>query len=326
LPAREEKASVKRSSSFLPGTGYIGIIIPGVSLEGKVAEGGCAEVFRGTDEMSGCPVAVKVLSPRNRRIRKEFRRLLHEGEIMSKIKYHDCIVQSFRYGVVENVPYLVEEWIDGVLLRDRIRQKKVLSDKEIVMLAAAMGRAMRHLHGLGILHKDIKPDNIFCCEDGGFKLIDFGIAEMMSGWKLPFFRHLEGSPAYMAPELIRTKRATVQSDIYALCCTLYECATGHPPFVGSSYDDVLKQQVDPYKSPRAPRDSNKNISVYTNRMIALGLAKDPARRYKTADELLLEIGRNPQYEINLSDKAIRAVSSTGVAEDAANRNNGRANA
>ncbi|MCX7805398.1 MAG: hypothetical protein N3A38_09445, partial [Planctomycetota bacterium] len=87
---------------------------------------------------------------------------------------------------------------------------------------------------------------------------------------------------------------------------LYECATGRPPYVGGNVDDILKQHIDPHKSAEAPRNINKKISVYTNRMIALGLSKDPAKRYKTAHELLMEIARNPLYEVNLSDRKVRA--------------------
>ena len=307
----DEKFSSKRSSSFLPGVAYVSIAIPGVSLERKVAEGATSDVYRGTDDMSGCAVAVKVLSVKNRDKSDEIKRLVREGELAAKIKYHDCIAQTFRHGKVDKIPYIVQEWVEGNLLREVIRKRKVLQDKEIVMLAAAIGRALRHIHENGILHKDVKPDNIFCCPDGGFKLIDFGNAEPIIGWKLPFLRKLEGSPAYMAPEYILTKRAGIQSDIYSLCCTLYECATGRPPYVGGNIDDILKQHIDPHKSAESPRNINKKISVYTNRMIALGLSKDPAKRYKTAHELLMEIARNPLYEVNLSDRGGKAAPTPG---------------
>ena len=268
--------------------------IPGFTITGKIAEGGCAQVFAGVEQASGRRVAIKLLHPRNLSNKIEFKRLLDEGKLTLKLQ-HPNLVRGYSTGQAGNLPYIALEYIHGRMLRDLVADKYVLSNGETLRLARALCLAVRYLHDLGYVHKDIKPDNIMLGEAGEIKLLDFGFAEPLK----PSFslfggpKRLDGSPAYMAPELLTTKKASCATDVYALGCTLYEAASGHSPFEGMSDQETMARQTNIKLSAAPILGKNPRITTLTEKMIMRALQKDPALRYKTTDEMMLDIARNP---------------------------------
>jgi serine/threonine-protein kinase len=129
-------------------------------------------------------------------------------------------------------------------------------------------------------------------EGGVAKLLDFGFAEDFRAFRL-FRPSLEGSLPYMAPEMFVSKRGTPKTDMYALGCTLYECAAGFQPFGGMSDAEIAAKQTNPRLAPPPLRQANRAISVFTENTILTALQKDPAKRFQSADEVLLDVARNP---------------------------------
>jgi eukaryotic-like serine/threonine-protein kinase len=270
------------------------IEIPGITVTQKLTEGGCAEIFAGVDQSSGKQVAVKVLHPRHLSNKVEYKRLVDEGALTMKLSADDNIVQVIKTGFTsDKLPYIVLEYIKGATLRELIVIKRVFTDLEILNLAKRLSRALRFLHNNGIVHKDVKPDNIMITTDGRVKLLDFGFAENFKGFSLFGKKTLEGSPAYMAPELFATKKATPQSDIFSLGVTLYEAATHILPFSTNASSTAINLQRDVQKSVTSVSTLNANIKIPTERMILTACQKDTAKRFKSVDEILLDLARNP---------------------------------
>jgi eukaryotic-like serine/threonine-protein kinase len=266
--------------------------IPGFTLNAKLAEGGCAEIYAAVDQSNGKLVCIKILHPRNLGNSVEVKRLAAEGALGLKLGQHDNIVQTLKTGAVEKTPYIVLEYIKGRTLREVLRDKKQFSDLEVMKLAKGTARALRFLHNAGILHKDLKPENIMITHEGMVKLVDFGFAENYKAFSLWGKKSLEGSPAYMAPELLTTKKASIATDIYALGCTLFEAATGTPPFTGMSHSQIITLQTDMSRSAGSVKQANRTITIPTEKMILTACQKDVARRFKSVDEILLDLARN----------------------------------
>jgi serine/threonine-protein kinase len=267
----------------------------GYKVTEKIADGGSGEIYKAEDLGAARPVVLKILHPRHYGNPREHRRLEREGRLGLRLGSHANIVATYAAGQLDGIPYLILEFAPGACLRAMLQAGRRLDEIELLCLAVALTRALRHIHRVGIYHKDIKPDNLVLDGLHSIKLLDLGLAERARGaWLRSLLRRrLEGSPAYMAPELIRHKRASRATDIYALGATLYEAATGFVPYPGTSLQEILAKQMDPFLRPAPIVVHNPRISFTTQRMIGRALSKDPAARYRTADELWLELSRHP---------------------------------
>jgi serine/threonine-protein kinase len=266
--------------------------LPGYTVNTKLAEGACAEIFAGVEQSTGTLVAIKRLHPRHLSNKSEYKRLTEEGALGLRLGQQDNIVQTYRAGKDGDLPYVILEYVDGRTLREILVERKQLSEVEVLKLAKGMARGLRFIHNAGVCHKDLKPDNLMINKEGVVKLLDFGFAENVKAFRL-FRRSLEGSLPYMAPEMFSTKKCSPATDIYALGCTLYECAAGFQPFGGMSDNEIVQKQTNLKLTPPNLRQANPRISVFTEQMILNALQKDPAKRFKSADEVLLDLARNP---------------------------------
>jgi serine/threonine protein kinase len=265
----------------------------------KIADGGCAEIYEAEEVGSNQRVAIKILHAQNHQNLTERKRLLSEGALGMRLRHEEYLIKILKVGQVEQVPYLIMELAPGKTLREILTERKQLTDGEVLRLALAMAHALRYLHSNGVYHKDVKPDNIVVSGTHSIKLLDLGFAESRAGSFLTRLfssnagKPLEGSPAYLAPELIRTRQASPGTDIYALGCTLYECAAGCVPFGGNSDQEIMARQVDIQRRPRIRTRYNQRISHETQRLILKAIEKQPRHRFPTADELWLELHRHP---------------------------------
>jgi serine/threonine protein kinase len=266
--------------------------IPGYTVNGKLAEGGCAQILAGIEQSSGRKVAIKILHARNLSNKIEHKRLIDEGNLGLKLK-HDNLVRTYATGMAGDLPYIVLEYIKGRMLRDLVADKYLLGNVETLILAKNLCHVVRYLHDSNIIHKDIKPDNIMIAERGEVKLLDLGFAELPKGFSFFAPRRLDGSPAYMAPELLLTKKASFATDIYAIGCTLYEAATGFTPFEGMSDAETISRQTNMKLAAAPVSQHNKRITPLTEKILLRALQKDAALRYKSVDEIMLDLARNP---------------------------------
>ena len=250
----------------------------------EVARGGMAAVWEAHDTVLDRPVAVKVLHPQFADEPEFLERFRREARAAASLS-HPNIVPIFDVGedAASRTPFIVMELVRGENLKQRIRRLAPLADQEIRSLGSTLAGALEYAHRQGIIHRDVKPHNILLGEDGRPRLTDFGIAQALASSALTRTGTIMGSVHYVAPELVRGKPATAQSDIYGLGAVLYEMATGRLPFTGETDMAVALAHVE--QAPAPPSTFNAHLDRGLERTILRSLAKDPAERFSSAAEL-----------------------------------------
>jgi serine/threonine-protein kinase len=250
--------------------------------EVQIGRGGMATVWRAQDTVLNRPVAVK-------RLRAS---LLDDGEIAERFRREaEAVVRLNHPGVVRLLdrgddgdgPYLVMELVEGEDLKARIAREGPLPPEDAARVCAQVARALAYAHARGVVHRDIKSQNVLLDEDGHAKLADFGIARLMEGTGdsgLTRTGMMVGSSDYLAPEQAEGRPVDGRTDVYALAIVLWECLTGRLPFPGESFVSVAMRHVsDPLPDPRTVRPG---IPAQIAACCLRAGAKDPALRFQTA--------------------------------------------
>ena len=258
-------------------------------LESELGSGGMARVFLGRDEVLDRPVAVKLLNPAHggTDIGDRFER---EGRTAARLA-HPNIVQVYDAGEAEfngrETSYIVMEYVPGGDLKALIDQQGRLPDSELAGLGGEVCAGLAHAHERGVIHRDIKPHNILLDENGHAKVTDFGIARALDATQATRTGSFLGTAMYSSPEQLQGQKVTPKSDIYSLGATLYQAATGEPPFAGGTPIEVASQHVS--KTPAPPRERGSDVSEDLEALILSCLAKDPDDR-PTAEEARSRLG------------------------------------
>jgi Protein kinase domain len=243
-----------------------------------------AVVYRAHDESLKREVAVKVLHAHLLAETESKTRLEREAQAVAKL-HHDNIVQIFDYSGIDSASsYIVTEFIDGQTLKQFMANRKPPPPEVAALIALEIASALVHAHSLGIIHRDVKPDNVMVRKDGILKLMDFGVAQIMDLERMTVTGQLLGSPAYMAPEILEGKPLDVRTDVFSVGIMLYQLATGALPFSGRNPHEVLKRIAEGKFAD--PRTLNRLISDRLAKIIARALAKKPEERYPTVAALL----------------------------------------
>ena len=243
-----------------------------------------AVVYKAHDESLKREVAVKVLHAHLLAETESKTRLEREAQAVAKL-HHDNIVQIFDYsGIDSAASYIVTEFIDGQTLKQFMANRKPPPPEVAAMIAIEIASALVHAHSLGIIHRDVKPDNVMVRKDGILKLMDFGVAQIMDLERMTVTGQLLGSPAYMAPEILEGKPLDVRTDVFSVGIMLYQLATGALPFSGRNPHEVLKRIAEGKFAD--PRTLNRLISDRLAKIIARALAKKPEERYPTVAAFL----------------------------------------
>jgi eukaryotic-like serine/threonine-protein kinase len=257
-------------------------------IEGLLGQGGMARVFRGTDRVLGRTVAIKVLSPQFAGDDQFVTRFRREAQAAAALN-HPNIVSVYDTGSQGDVHFIVMEYVEGRTLRDAIRGDGPLMPERAAEIGQAVARALASAHEAGLVHRDIKPGNIMLTRDGEVKVMDFGIARTSTGDTLTQTAAILGTASYLSPEQAQGMTVDARSDIYSLGCVLYEMLTGRPPFSGDSPVSIAYKHVK--EDPVPPRRLNADVPPSMDAVVMKTMAKNPANRYQTAEELREDLER-----------------------------------
>lgn len=278
---------------------YIGSMLGGrYQIEKIVGVGGMAVVYRARDTILGRDVALKVL-------KKEFaedpdirKRFSIESRAVAKLSHHN-IVSVFDVGSEDGTDYIVMELIEGITLKQYLQRKGHLSWEETIFFAEQVARALMHAHSRGIIHQDVKPQNVIILRDGTAKLTDFGIASFAAAQETRVVQEAIGSVHYISPEQARGDRIDARSDIYSAGVVLYEMLTGRLPFEGDNAVSVAIQHLS--SVPLAPRDIDPSIPEPLELICMKAMNSDPNKRYASADDMIEDLEkfrRDPSVDMD----------------------------
>ncbi len=285
------------------------VIAERFEIEHLVGTGGMGEVFRAKDRLTGGPVAIKLLHPGMTRDQERFRR---EAQLLAELS-HPRVVRYVAHGIASGGrPYIAMEWLEGLDLSDRLSHEGFTLD-EAVTLARRAAEALGALHERGIVHRDVKPSNLFLVGSDlhSVKLLDLGIARLSTPTR-PATRSgvMVGTPGYMAPEQARgAKEIDARADVFSLGCVLFECIAGRPAFVGDNAAALLaKILLD--ESPRIldyRKDAPPELDDLVSRMLAKHAGARPADGHAVARELAQIARGGLDSQRRSSIRALRAI-------------------
>lgn len=268
-------------------------------LEDMIGSGGMAVVYRATDRVTGNDVAVKILKDEFVADEQFRRRFLNESRAISMLR-HRNIVSVIDFEFEGNLQYIVMEYIDGITLKDFIRTQKAIPYTIAIKITMQILSALQHAHERGIIHRDIKPQNIMVLRDGSVKVADFGIACLANSANT-LTQEALGSVHYMSPEQARGDRTDARSDIYSAGVVLYEMLTGRLPFEGDNAVSVAIQHLS--SVPLSPREINPDVPEALELICMKAMASDLEKRYASADEMLAdleEFRKNPEVDLDFT--------------------------
>ena len=251
-----------------------------------IGSGGMANVYLGIDMNTGANVAIKILKPEFSSDDEFIRRFDAEAKSVASLN-HANIVKVYGVGHEGNFRYIVQEYIEGITVKDLINQNGHLDWKNAVPIVIQIGLALDYAHQNGIVHRDIKPQNILISRDRVAKITDFGIARAASSTTITMTGVQMGSVHYFSPEQARGGNVGPQSDIYSLGVSLFEMVTGRLPFDGDSNVAIAVKHLQ--ETPPVPSSLMQGIPKGLDSIIAKCMQKSPERRYQTMRQLVTEL-------------------------------------
>ena len=263
------------------------------SIESLVGVGGMANVYRGTDLKTGNQIAVKVLKDEFLDNEELVRRFKNESKAIS-ILSHPNIVKVYDVSVTDKLQYIVMEYVDGITLKEYLKQRGgALTWKETVHFATQILSALQHAHSKGIIHRDVKPQNIMLLADGSIKMMDFGIARFSRAQSQTVSDKAIGSVHYISPEQAKGERTDARTDIYSVGVMLYEIL----PFDGDGAVSIAIMQIS--EKPKPLAEIAPQTPAGLRQITEKAMEKDPDKRYQSAQEMLAaieEFKRNPSIQ------------------------------
>jgi serine/threonine protein kinase len=253
-----------------------------------LGEGGMGEVYRGVHAKLGRVAAVKVLNPAARREHGFVERFFNEARIQESL-HHPNIAAVYDFTEVQGQPCIIMEYVDGDTLCDRVRPYGPLPTEEALRIFSSLVDAIAYVHSHGVIHRDIKSNNVKIGTQGQVKLLDFGIAKGGASPALTQTGNVIGTIEYLSPEQLSTGHADERSDIWALGVLLYEMMTGRVPFqaptIGALCAQISNAEYPPLRqlNPSAPAD--------VAHVVSRCLKKNAVERYQSASMLLADVRR-----------------------------------
>lgn len=247
--------------------------------------GGMANVYRAFDIVENKDVAIKILKEEFLGNEEFVRRFRNESKAVATLS-HPNIVRIFDVNFGDRIQYIVMELIDGITIKEYIEKKQKLSWKDTVHFTVQILRALQHAHDKGIVHRDIKPQNIMLLQDGTIKVMDFGIARFARDERRSHDKAI-GSVHYISPEQASGGITDAKSDLYSVGVIMYEMLTGKLPFNGETPEEVAVKQMQ--ATAVRPRQLDESIPEGLEEIIIRAMQKSPGKRYQSAAEMLRDI-------------------------------------
>lgn len=286
---------------------YIGKRLDGkYEIHNLVGVGGMACVYRAYDRVEDRWVAIKILKDEFSNNSEFLRRFRNEAKAITVLS-HPNIVDVYDVSFGDRLQYIVMEYIDGITLKQYIDQEGVIRWDEALHFTTQILMALEHAHEKGIIHRDIKPQNVMLLQDGSIKVTDFGIARFSQSETQTMTDKAIGSVHYIAPEQARGDYITDKADIYSVGVMLYEMATGRLPFVADNAVSVALMQLQ--AKPVMPRELNPSLPRGLEQITMHAMEKNPVDRFQSAGEMLDDIDRfrrNPSTVFHYDLQAGRA--------------------
>ena len=266
-----------------------------------IGVGGMAVVYKAYDRIDDRIVAIKILKEEYL-ANEEFRRRFKNESKYIAVLSHPNIVKVFDMSFGDRLQYIVMEFIEGITLKEYIEQQRVIQPKEAVHFVTQILRALQHAHDKGIVHRDVKPQNIMLLQNGSIKVTDFGIASFSRSETATIAENgAIGSVHYISPEQARGDFTDAKADIYSVGVLMYEMLTGQLPFTSENPISVVMMHMN--DEPTNMHSINGSIPVGLEQITMHAMQKDPKARYQSAAELLLDLDefkRNPAIKFDYS--------------------------
>ncbi|HLH24645.1 MAG TPA: protein kinase [Chloroflexota bacterium] len=289
------------------------VLLARYKLNARVGAGGMATVYDGEDLLLGRRVAVKIPLPSFASDPAFVARFENEARAAAALA-HPNLVGVYDVGEDEGTRFIVMEFVDGETLKDLIRREAPLLPEDLVQVGTQVADALDAAHRRGLVHRDVKPQNILLTPEGRVKLADFGIALALGAESATRTGTVLGTADYLAPEVARGESATPLSDIYALGVVLYEMCTGQLPYEGDSPLAIALQHIE--AEPPRPRAWNPQVPAALEAIVLRAMAKAPGERFQTAAALAEALRAFARGEA-VEDTAGRPASAPGAAPDQA---------
>ena len=268
---------------------YIGQTFDGrYDIRRVIGVGGMAVVFEAYDNVMKRTVAVKMLKDEISHDTQSVKRFINESKAVAMLS-HPNIVKIYDVSVKENRKYIVMERVDGITLKSYLNKKGALSMRETLQFTEQILMALEHAHSKGVIHRDIKPQNILLLKNGVIKVTDFGIAKLPNTETVTMTDKAIGTVYYISPEQASGKKVDTRTDIYSLGVLMYEMVTGQLPFNADSPVSVALMHVK--DQPKKPSEIVPNIPKGLEQIILAAMEKRPDKRIQSASQMLRLIDR-----------------------------------
>lgn len=254
----------------------------------ELGRGGMGRVYRVKDTKANEEIALKVIRPEFSANRKSIERFRNELNAARKIR-HKNVCGMYDLGEAEGTHYITMEYVPGEDLRTQIRRVKKIDVRTSISIAKQICQGLAEAHKSGVIHRDLKPNNIMIDKKGNVRIMDFGIARSLTTKGITRPGMTIGTPEYMSPEQVEGKAVDRRSDIYSLGIILYEMVAGRVPFEGETVISVAHKHR--YETPRDPRTFNERIPAGLRHLILRCLAKEEEKRFQSAEDVYNELER-----------------------------------
>ena len=256
----------------------------------EIGSGGMAKVYKAINMTNRRIVAIKMLKSEFRDDTEFLRRFSREAGTVMKLS-HENIVRAYEVGSYDGLPYIVMEYVEGHTLKELIDTNGPFPVRTAIGITCQILDALSHAHEFGIIHRDVKPQNVIVTDRGKAKLTDFGIAREANATTSTFSgKKVLGSVHYISPEQAKNAVATAESDLYSVGITLYEMLTGTVPFTSDSTVTIALMHIQ--DKPIPPKTLNPNIPNALNDIVMRALEKDASSRYESARAMRADLVRS----------------------------------